>query len=356
MSYLELYQQIESELNESEKPQDEICDHPSTTEYDDYIVCDYCSQIIQDCYQENMITYNTIQMNKYPAPLKSVYKLIPFDKLSHSTSLLVEKLYNHILKTCNPKRKHKESIMLACINIAAVINNEVFIIDNPKQMLSYVYLKIKDKYNVNYRHIVQSMILNKIMIDSGMTFPLDKIQNLIDIIHMKSNLFFTSRYRSILCAIIYFWITLNIPFEMSVFCNKMKISLPTLIKKYTDVKEVILTVEMKSIIKNLLLNCKPIQTSSIKSDFSNALMDYKHKLYIEDFDNNLKVRNSKFQYLPIESRVDFRDWNYILDTKYYNHLGHEYILLIHDFKFDEYNLHNDTNGNDIINLILSKYL
>jgi len=85
-------------------------------------------------------------------------------------------------------------------------------------------------------------------------------------------------------------------------------------------------------------------------------MDYKHKLYIEDFDNNLKVRNSKFQYLPIESRLDFSYWNYIFDTKYYNHLGYEYILLIHDFKFDDYNLHNDANGNDIINLILSKYL
>jgi len=189
-----------------------------------------------------------------------------------------------------------------------------------------------------------------------MTFPLDRIQNLIDIINTNSNLFFTSRYRSILCAIIYFWLTLSNSFEMHTFCNKMKISKQTLIRKYTDVREVILTINMKSIIKNLLLNCKPIQTSSIKSEFSNALIDFKHNLYIEDFDSNLKVRNSKFQYLPIETQVDFQDWNYILDTRYYNHLGYEYILLIKDFQFDIYDSYNNVSGTEIIHLILSKYL
>ena len=81
-----------------------------------------------------------------------------------------------------------------------------------------------------------------------------------------------------------------------------------------------------------------------------------YNLTVENFQSGeLKVWNNVDKYLPLEEVTNLCDWNYLLDTVYYDKDNYEYRLNVYlkkspsklsdlTFNFKQYDAHNRVSG------------
>ena len=172
-------------------------------------------------------------------------------------------------------------------------------------------------------------------------------------------MFNTSHYKTIICGCIYYWISLHGNVSFVEFASKVNVSVMTIKKKYLGIKLTIYRYALRFILRSLLKASRKV-ISGVRcpdvTDKENCLTNLTYNLTIENFESgHLKVWNNVDKYLPLDEVTDLSEWNYLLDTVYYDKDNYEYKLNVHlkkstsklsdlIFNFKQYDAYNQVSG------------
>jgi len=360
---LEKALQLEEGQTSVRAPSKSRCPHLNTIEIEFEVICEACNEIISD----RSISLSTINCKQRTKKEFTFFKNIP--NVSRETWDLAVKIFKEITQGQN--LPYKRNIILGCLHYAAILKKDgVCFADilkhtsykksrNLSKGIAFVTSKIPKSspyFIQNHNdHMILKSILNKLDLLSELCY----VERLIRFLETKSSLFNTSHYKTIICGCIYYWISLHTNMTFIEFGSKVNVSVMTVKKKYLGIKLIVYRYALRFILRSLLKSSRKVICGVRHpevTDKENCLTNLMYNLTIENFESGeLNVWNNVDKYLPLEKVTDLCDWNYLLDTVYYDKDNHEYRLNVClkkstsklpdlTFNFKQYDAHNHVSG------------
>lgn len=343
------------------------CDHPMVETFDSgEKLCSVCGEVLQ---HGNFIVENIGTMKQRRRRECTIFNGIPCFLAERTRDVAID-IYRLVTKNTS-NRTMRKAILLACVHRASVICEESVSFDDLVEMsgikaykacrgINYVSesLSKSSEYSTPFFQS-DAMIVKSLMRNIGLEDQAPHVAQIVKIVNRTSSIFNVSHYKSVVCGCIYFWLSTNERnISMSRFAQEVNVSHMTIKKKHFDIKTVMLRNLLRKIFSNLLTRCLPKYTGRVHSNAPGSLYEPHLKLYVENYADahNIRVRNHDSMYLPIEDVTDIRQWNILLDTKYYDDIGNELQLdielVVHardvTFNCTKYDDRNRENGKNII--------
>lgn len=363
MDLLLLEKAIELEGASVVSYQQDNCHHLNTVEIEFEVICEACNQIIRD----RSISLNTINCKQRTKKEFTFFKNIP--NISRETWDLTIKIFKDI--THGQNLPYKRNIILGCLHYAAILKKDgVCFTDilkhtpykksrNLSKGITFVTSKIPRSSPYFIQNHNDHMIVKSILSKLDLLPELCYIERLIMFLEVKSSLFNTSHYKTIVCGCIYYWISLHNHMTFADFASKVNVSVMTIKKKYLGIKLIVCRYALRSIFSGLLMAARKVICGVKCADVTgeeNCLTNLTYNFTVENFKSQqLKVWNNVDKYLPLDEVTNLCDWNYLLDTVYYDKDNYEYRLnvclkrspsklsdLI--FNFKQYDAYNHVSG------------
>jgi hypothetical protein len=367
LKLLEKALQLEKDLAPPEQGSEKgggfcACPHLNTIEIEFEVICEACNEILSD----KSISLSTINCKQRSKKEFTFFKNIP--NVSRETWDLTINIFKEITQGQN--LPYKRNIILGCLHYATILRKDsVCFTDilkhtaykksrNLSKGIAFVTSKIPrgSPYfiqNHNDYMIVKS-ILNKLDLLSELCY----VERLIKFLEVRSSLFNTSHYKTIVCGCIYYWISLYNNMSFVEFASKVNVSVMTVKKKYLGIKLIVYRYALRSIFRSLLKATRKVICGVRCPDVTNkenCLTNLMYNLTVENFESgDLKVWNNVNKYLPLEDVTNLCDWNYLLDTVYYDKNNYEYRLNVClrssfklsdlTFNFKQYDAYNNVSG------------
>jgi transcription initiation factor TFIIIB Brf1 subunit/transcription initiation factor TFIIB len=375
-SKLELFKEAQL-LFEQEKSSDEdsiqdddFCIHVEITNENGSLICIECGQLLQE---NCLIVQNNGGMKQRKRAECSLYNDIPFF-ISQKTKDKAIEMYKFVTGK-SVYRTLRKAIILACLHRASIICEEPICFEELIKLIgikthkasrgvNFVSTNIPKDSEYNIPFFNDTMLIDSIMSTLGLSDHAHYIRNMIKLIKEKSDIFNTSHYKSVVCGCIFFWLKLNnLGMSLKQFSTKVDVSSMTVNKKYFIIKSVILKAIMPQLFSKLLLHCIPKYGKRItKFTQKNALIEPREKFVVYNHSDytKLTVNDSDGSILPLDDVTNIEDWNLLLDVKYYDNTGIEYVLNVHLFvtnkdiilDFTKYNDRNKQDGMSLLYTIL----
>lgn len=367
-----------------------ICEHEEIIIEDNKHICVDCGQMLVENFISNQHCSNIIGMKKRRKSECNIYNDIP-PYIPQPVKDKTIEIYQKVTSNKIFRNTFKRSIILACLHRASTLTksdisyDDLLDIFSLKQYeankgFSYVAnnLPKNSEFSIpfdNEREEVISII--SILRNLGMLTLLNPVIIIFKLVKKRSNILNVSLCKSVICGCIYFWIKYkNIHKTLKEFAQDVKMSEMTIINKYLVISDIVMKSIMKELFYVLLKNCEVIQFDG-KNKYKNILKHYKSSLYNPDKKllvndpfsekitviphNATQLRNGcGYQPLPLDEVDDIKEWNILLDQKYYGYSSEMYAVnvvitkntrdLVIDFK--RYNEINKTDGNAMLKKIL----
>jgi len=356
-----------------DEDKDHLCSE-NTIEDGYKTICTYCGQIYNEYY---ISSFPIAHGHKRRQRIDTIYDILPAYFSQNIKDVTIE-IYRYVTQNRIFRNSHKKSIMAACFHRACNLSNydisyndlmEIFSIKQNEMNKGFTKLTTclpRDSiYNVPFdtdkdeRLIILSLLKN-----TGMEAFAKPTIELFKMVKTKTNLMNESFCKSVVCGCIYFWIKYrNIPKTSKEVSQKFNMSAMTVLNKYIVIYGMVLRVVMKNFFCSLLKHCI-IRPHAIK--YKNILLNKpEHTLYNPETkvlitnafepEKIKAVRLSSNKELPLDDVNDIKDWNMLLDQKFYNSKGLSYVNVVlnkntRDYTFN-YNKYNDYNNMDAKTLL-----
>lgn len=366
-----------------------FCEHEEIVVEDNKHICIDCGQMLVENFVSNQHCSNIIGMKKRRKSECNIYNDIPSYIPQHVKDKTIE-IYQKATANKIFRNTLKKSIILASLHRAATLTggdisyDDLLDIFSLKQYeankgFSYVAnsLPKNSEFSIPFDNEREEMIsIISILQNLGMTTLLNPVIVIFKLVKKRSNILNVSLCKSVICGCVYFWIKYkNIHKTLKELAQDVKMSEMTIINKYLVISDVVMKSIMKELFCTLLKNCAITQIDGknkykniIKLNKNNSLYGPEKKLLITnpfETDNITVVpytharSNTIYQLLPLDEVDDIKEWNILLDQKYYD-MTHVYNMnvtiskntrdLVIDFK--KYNEINNVDGNMLLKNIL----
>lgn len=371
------------------------CEHEEIIIEDSKHICVDCGEMLIENFISNQHCSNIIGMKKRRKSECNIYNDIPLYIPQNVKNKTIE-IYQKVTENKIFRNTFKRSIVLACLHRASTLTksdisyDDLLDIFSLKQYeankgFSYVANNLpKDsEFSIPFDNEREEMIsIISILRNLGMSSLLNPVVVIFKLVKKRSNILNVSLCKSVICGCIYFWIKYkSINKTLKEFAQDVKMSEMTIINKYLVISDVVMKSIMKELFCALLKNCEVIQFDG-KNKYKNILKHCKNSLYNADkklivndpFDvDKITVfpysatqarAGTGYQSLPLDEVDDIKEWNILLDQKYYSYTSEMYTLdviiskntrdLVIDFK--RYNEVNKTDGNILLkNILIQKF-
>lgn len=364
-----------------------FCEHEEISIEDNKHICMDCGQMLIENFISNQHCSNIIGMKKRRKSECNIYNDIPSYIPQHIKDKTIE-IYQKATANKIFRNTFKRSIILASLHRAATLTggdisyDDLLDIFSLKQYeankgFSYVAnnLPKNSEFSIPFDNEREEMIsIISILRNLGMSSLLNPVIVIFKLVKKRSNILNVSLCKSVICGCVYFWIKYkNIHKTLKEFAQDVKMSEMTIINKYLVISDVVMKSIMKELFCTLLKNCAITQIDG-KNKYKNIIKLNKNSLYGPDkkllitnpfTSNNIIVvpytprSTPLYQPLPLDEVDDIKEWNTLLDQKYYD-MTHIYTLavtiskntrdLVIDFK--KYNEINNVDGNILLKKIL----
>lgn len=364
-----------------------FCEHEEISIEDNKHICMDCGQMLIENFMSNQHCSNIIGMKKRRKSECNIYNDIPSYIPQHIKDKTIE-IYQKATANKIFRNTFKRSIILASLHRAAMLTggdisyDDLLDIFSLKQYeankgFSYVAnnLPKNSEFSIPFDNEREEMIsIISILRNLGMSSLLNPVIIIFKLVKKRSNILNVSLCKSVICGCVYFWIKYkNIHKTLKEFAQDVKMSEMTIINKYLVISDVVMKSIMKELFCTLLKNCATTQIDG-KNKYKNIIRLNKNSLYGPD--KKLLITNPftssnvivvpytprstpLYQPLPLDEVDDIKEWNILLDQKYYD-MTHVYTLdvtiskntrdLVIDFK--KYNEINNVDGNILLKKIL----
>jgi len=402
---------------------DSICTHSEYTEENGKETCLDCGNILHEKF---ITTPQCSILGKQRKKRDcSIYNSLP-TYLSHQVKDLTVIIYKYITPNKIYRNTLKQVILLACLHRAAAICNTpysfedllgMFLVKANEANKGFAFLANnlpKDcEYVVPFNNDKEEELSIKGILNNLHMIELEKpIFKLFKLVKTKSDILDVSLCKSVVCGCVYFWIRFtHIPKILKIFAQDVEMSAMTILNKYLIISEVVYKSILKQLFSILLQNCKRTvlvgknrykQTLKINKS---ALYGPEMRVFIQNpfLENEISVvsqipkvnKNYRcptsdnghghghgggggvysedqreyncqvepFIY-PLDNVDDIKEWNLLLDKRYYNYEGEVFILQITILKntrdlvfdFSKYNKANNIKGELLLKDIVNKFL
>lgn len=360
-------EQLISESDSDSNHDFSSCCHPMIETIDSgEKLCSLCGQVLQ---QTNLVVENIGSMNQRRKRECTIFNSIP-SFIAEKTRDLAIDIYRLVTKNSS-NRTMRKAILLACVHRASIICKESLSFDDLVEMtgikpykacrgINYVAdsLSKSSEYATSFFQC-DVMIVNSLLRSMGLEDQVPYVSVIIGFVNSCSSIFNVSHYKSVVCGCIYFWLSLNERnISLSKFASEVNVSHMTIKKKHFEIKIVLLRLVLQKIFSNLLVRCIPKFNGRFRSESFGTLYEPRSKLIVENFSDPkaIRVRNIDNRYLPIEDVSNIAEWNILLDTKYFDDIGNEYVLEVQllcnsrdvSFNCTKYDDRNRENGKNVI--------
>lgn len=403
--------------DETESP--EKCKHEQINIEDNKHICIDCGQMLIENFISNQYCPNNIGMKKRRKSECNIYNDIPSYIQQHVTAKTIE-IYQKVTLNKIFRNTFKRSIILACLHRASTLTGKDISYDD---LLDIFTLK-QHEANKGFSYVANNLPKNSefsipfdnereetisvisILRNLRMSSLLKPVIAIFRLVKQRSNILNVSLCKSVICGCIYFWIKYkNIPKTLKEFAQDVKMSEMTIINKYLVISDVVMKSIMKELFCTLLKNCAISQLEG-KNKYKYVLKQYKNSLYNPDkkilINNPFSINNitvtpcnsirttqtnieqkdlktpqnaplnpsgtrarlstplNLYEPLPLDDVDDIKEWNILLDQKYYSHTSNVYTLNVSIFKntrdliidFKKYNEINKIDANNLLKSIL----
>lgn len=365
------------------------CEHEEVIIEDNKHICMDCGQMLVENFVSNQHFSNIIGMKKRRKVECNIYNDIPLYIPQHVKDKTIE-IYQKVTADKIFRNTFKRSVILASLHRAATLTggdisyDDLLDIFSMKQYeankgFSYVAnnLPKNSEFSIPFDNEREEMIsIISILRNLGMSNLLNPVVVIFKLVKKRSNILNVSLCKSVICGCVYFWIKYkSIHKTLKEFAQDVKMSEMTIINKYLVISDVVMKSIMKELFCALLQNCKTAQIDG-KNKYRNILKSNKNLLYGPDkkylitnpfVADTISIvpysRNLLYQPLPLDEVDDIKEWNILLDQKYYG-ISNTYSLnvtiskntrdLVIDFK--TYNEINNVDANIILrNILIQKF-
>jgi len=370
-----------------ESEADSACQHLDMADDNGKVICSDCGELLSENFTVNHHS-NLIGMKKRRKVQCNIYNDIPSYIPQHIKNISID-IYQKITTNRIFRNTFKKAILMACLHRAASLKNCDISSDDLLSMFSlkqheanrgFAFLSnnlSKDSiYFLPFNSVKDEEVnIASILKNLGMMSLVRPVINIFNLIKEKSNLLNESLCKSVICGCIYFWIRYRkIKKSLKDFAVDVGKSEITILNKYIVISDVIIHVIMKELFSTLLKHgkAKPVEG---KNKFKNMLKNNKASLYGPD----LKVfvhhpldaeqitvalchaKTPELQTLPLDDVDDIKEWNILLDKRYYTYDSKVIILNTSLTKntrdlvinFTNYNKINDADGDMLLLNILN---
>jgi len=372
--------------------QNKFCEHEEISVEDNKHICIDCGQMLVENFVSNQHYSNIIGMKKRRKSECNIYNDIPSYIPKHVKDKTIE-IYQKTTANKIFRNTFKRSIILASLHRAATLTGDDISYDDlldifslkqyeANKGFSYVAnnLPKNSEFSIPFDNEREEMIsIISILRNLGMSSLLNSVIVIFKLVKKRSNILNVSLCKSVICGCVYFWIKYkNIHKTLKEFAQDVKMSEMTIINKYLVISDVVMKSIMKELFCTLLKNCATTQIEG-KNKYKNIFKLKKNLLYNPDkkilITNPFTAHsitivpythtrsNLLYQPLPLDEVDDIKEWNILLDQKYYD-MTYIYNLnvfiskntrdLVIDFK--KYNEINKVDGNILLkNILIQKF-
>lgn len=386
------------------------CEHEQIIIEENRHICVDCGQMLIENFISNQRCANNIGMKRRRKSECNIYNDIPSYIQQHVTDKAIE-IYQKVTFNKIFRNTFKRSIILACLHRASTLTGkdisyddllDIFTLKQHEANKGFSYvannLPKNSEFSIpfdNEREEIISII--SILRNLGMSTLLKPVVVIFKLVKQRSNILNVSLCKSVICGCIYFWIKYkNVRKTLKEFAQDVKMSEMTIINKYLVISDVVMKSIMKELFSVLLKNCAITQSEG-KGKYKNILKQHKNSLCSPDkkilINNPFSVDNITvtpyganrassastkagrvgpdrvydspgYEPLPLDEVADIKEWNILLDQKYYSHTSNVYTLNVSIFKntrdlvidFKKYNEINKIDANTLLkNILIEKF-
>lgn len=360
--------------NESEE---EECSHDATIEDNGKQICVNCGELLSERYIASMPTIAGVRRRK---KVDLIYNDLPSYIPQHLKDMTVD-IYQHVTKNRIFRNSFKRGILAACLHRAANLSRCDISYDDLIEMFSinqneankgfnrvHMYLPKDSIYSIPFdADKDERLVIDTTLRNAGMMSLVEPTILLFQMVKDKSNLINESLCKSVVCGCVYFWVKYRkIPKTLKEVSQRVGMSEMTILNKYLIICDLVLKAIMRPLFSSLLSQCVATPPEG-KNKYKTILKDKPHALYgpenkvlIHDPFDCDKIRVTPIgsnESFPLDDVDDIKEWNLLLDRRYYNIEGQVFSLNISMTKntrdctldFKRYNETNKASGEDQLN-------